>query len=420
MTAAVGSLTSRQRTILFLLFLSAWINYMDRGNLGVAAVPLSADLGIDKEQRGNLLAAFFWTYALLQPLAGWLVDRVNVARLYGLGYLTWSLATVISGFVNTYGQLFGVRLVLGAGESVAYPCYSRILATSFPESKRGFANTCIDVGTKAGPALGTLICGLLVARFGWRAMFLAIGIGSLLWLIPWFRVAPGRHDHTVEVPPAPPVSQLLKRRAAWATFIGLFCQNYAWYFLVTWLPSYLVEERKYTLTMMSIYGAIPFVATALSSLVAARMSDARIASGEAAVPVRCSFVMTGLFGCGILLPLALVGNPLLSMIFLILAFASLGLYTSNSWALTQSMSGPAVAGQWTGFQNAVGNMAGVLAPWLTGVLVQRTGQFAGAFFAASFFLLFGVLVYWFGLSRERREARATLTRASERHSSRPS
>ena len=404
-TAAVPSLTSRQRAILLLLFLSAWINYMDRGNLGVAAVPLSLDLGIDKEQRGNLLAAFFWTYALLQPLAGWLVDRINVARLYTVGYLTWSLATVVSGFVNSYAQLFGVRLVLGMGESVAYPCYSRILATSFPESKRGFANTCIDVGTKAGPALGTLICGLLVARFGWRAMFIAIGTLSLLWLLPWFRWAPGTQDHTVVVPPTPPLSQLLKRRAAWATFFGLFCQNYAWYFLVTWLPSYLVEERKYTLTMMSVYGAIPFVATALSSLVAARISDRRIAAGQPAVPVRCSFVMSGLLGCGIILPLALVGNQILSMVFLILAFACLGLYTSNSWALTQTMSGPAVAGQWTGFQNAVGNMAGVLAPWLTGFLVQRTGQFALAFYAASFFLLLGVLVYWFGLSKERSEAR---------------
>lgn len=405
-TAAVPSLTSRQRTILFLLFLSAWINYMDRGNLGVAAVPLSADLGIDKEQRGNLLSAFFWTYALLQPLAGWLVDRVNVARLYGFGYLTWSLATVVSGFVNGYGQLFGVRLVLGMGESVAYPCYSRILATSFPEAKRGFANTCIDVGTKAGPALGTLICGLLVARFGWRAMFIAIGMGSLIWLIPWFRHAPGAQDHTVVVPPTPPMSHLLKRRAAWVTFFGLFCQNYAWYFLVTWLPSYLVEERHYSLTMMSVYGAIPFVATALSSLVAARMSDHRVAAGQPAVPVRCGFVMAGLLGCGLLLPLALARNPLLSMVFLILAFASLGLYTSNAWALSQTMSGPALAGQWTGFQNAVGNMAGVLAPWLTGVLVKRTGQFAYAFYAASFFLLLGVLIYWFGLMKERAEAHA--------------
>lgn len=405
LTASVPALTSRQRVILLLLFLSAWINYMDRGNLGVAAVPLSLDLGIDKEQRGNLLAAFFWTYALLQPLAGWLVDRVNVARLYTAGYLTWSLATVASGFVNSYGQLFGVRLTLGLGESVAYPCYSRILATSFPESKRGFANTCIDVGTKAGPALGTLVCGLLVARFGWRMMFIAIGTLSLLWLIPWFAAAPDSRDHTVEVPAAPPLSHLLKRRAAWVTFFGLFCQNYAWYFLVTWLPSYLVEERKYSLTMMSVYGAIPFVATAASSLIVARISDRRIAAGEPAVPVRCSFVMLGLLGCGLILPLSLAGDRILSMVFLVLAFAALGLYTSNCWALTQTMSGPALAGQWTGFQNAVGNMAGVLAPWLTGLLVQRTGRFALAFYAASFFLLAGVLVYWFGLAKERRDAR---------------
>jgi len=146
---------------------------------------LKGELGISASQLGLLLSAFFWTYACLQPLSGWLVDRLNVNWVIAGGFLLWSAATAGAGMVHAFWALFVLRLILGIGESVAYPSYSKIIATRFPEHRRGLTNALIDAGSKAGPALGTLIGGLVVARFGWRALFFVLGFGALLWVPLW-------------------------------------------------------------------------------------------------------------------------------------------------------------------------------------------------------------------------------------------
>src|ERR1019366_2052920 len=127
--------------VLFLLALSVFINYVDRGNLSIAAPMLKDELRISATQLGILLSAFFWTYACLQPLAGWLVDRVNVNWVIAGGFFLWSSATAATGLVRTFSMLFALRLLLGIGESVAYPSYSKIIALNFPEEHRGLANS---------------------------------------------------------------------------------------------------------------------------------------------------------------------------------------------------------------------------------------------------------------------------------------
>src|ERR1035441_3165792 len=174
-------LSKRERWILALLVVSAFINYIDRANLSVGAASIRKELGLTNYQLGLLLSAFFWTYAACQlfALAGWLVDRFHVGWVYAAGFLLWSAATAGTGLSRGFAPLFGLRLLLGIGESVAYPTFARILAT-FPERRRGLANALIDAGTRTGPAVGTLLGGLLMARFGWRIFFVALGLGSML------------------------------------------------------------------------------------------------------------------------------------------------------------------------------------------------------------------------------------------------
>ena len=127
------------------------------------------------------------------------------------------------------------RLLLGMGESAAYPSYSKILSGSFPQTHRGTANAMIDMASKIGPALGTLLGGLLVASYGWRSLFISIGALSLLWLMPWSIWGP--KDRALAVShsaAAPGILEILGKREAWGTFIGLFGANYIWYFLLTW------------------------------------------------------------------------------------------------------------------------------------------------------------------------------------------
>ncbi len=126
--------------VLVLLAFSVFINYVDRGNLSIAAPMLKDELGLSASQLGILLSSFFWTYGFFQILSGWLVDRLNVNWVMAIGFLLWSAATSITGFVHGFTALLVVRLILGMGESVAYPSYSKKLKKYFPESQRGVAN----------------------------------------------------------------------------------------------------------------------------------------------------------------------------------------------------------------------------------------------------------------------------------------
>ena len=110
-----GSLT----LVLVLLAISVFINYVDRGNLSIAAPLLKGELGISASQLGVLLSAFFWTYAFLQLFSGWLVDRLNVNWVFAGGFFLWSAATAATGIVHTFSALLLLRIVLGRGESVA-------------------------------------------------------------------------------------------------------------------------------------------------------------------------------------------------------------------------------------------------------------------------------------------------------------
>src|SRR4030088_3607718 len=172
--------------VLVLLGLSVFINYIDRANLSVAAPLLKNELGLSASQLGILFSAFFWTYACMQILAGWLVDGFEVKWVFAMGFFVWSAATAFTGMLHAFTALLLIRVVLGIGESVAYPAYAKIFASHFVESQRGLANSVVGAGQALGPALGILFGGPLVARFGWTPFFIVLGLASLFWLAPWF------------------------------------------------------------------------------------------------------------------------------------------------------------------------------------------------------------------------------------------
>ena len=379
------------RSLFALLCVSVWINYMDRGNLSVAAPVLQPEMGLSPTQMGILFSGFFWTYSLLQPLSGWLVDRFDVYRLYAAGFAVWSLAVAAGGLSNGFVFLFATRLVLGAGESMAYPAYSRILAGNFPEGRRGLANAMLDVGTKAGPALGTVLGAMFIQAGGWRGFFVVMGMLSLLWIFPWMRsippaALPGKAH------PRSQHAEVLRTTAAWITFAGLFGFNYAYYFLLTWLPSYLVTERKFSMTAMAIYGSLPFCVSAGASLLSGVWTDRQVRRG-AGPDVRRRIATAGLLLSAVMLTLSAAAPAWIAMPLLMLAFGGVGLFSGNVWAITQTLAGPGKAGSWTGLQNAFGNVGGVVAPILTGWLVGRNGRFSSAFTVASMMLVLSAVCY---------------------------
>ena len=406
MTSAAPPATARVVTrlewfILWLLVISVCINYIDRGNLSVASVDVANELHLQPFQLGVLLSAFFWTYALCHLLSGWLIDRYNVIWVYGLGYLIWSGVTALTGLVSGFASLFAVRMLLGISESVAYPSYSKIIASCFPERHRGMANGLVDAGSKLGPAVGLIVGGTIIARYGWRVMFFAVGLTSLLWLIPWFLTAPRMSiaSHAVKYA-GPGFVKILRKREAWGTLLGLFGANYAWYFMLTWIPGYLRMERHYSVEAMAWAGSVPFVAVSAGSLIGGWLSDRWIHSGGSTTRVRKTFVAGGQCCCAaLLLPAALASNLFLAMALLSAATFFYGFFSSNLWAVTQTLAGPAAAGRWTGLQNGTGNLAGIVAPSVTGYIVQQTHSFYFAFVWVCLMLLVSAGSYLFIVRR---------------------
>jgi MFS family permease len=385
--------------VLVLLVLSMFLNYLDRGSLSVAAPMLVRELRIGPTEMGLLFSAFFWTYAVCQVGSGWLVDRVRrVKWVYAAGFLVWSLATMATGFVGGFGALFACRLLLGLGESVAYPACSRILVRSVPESRRGLANAWIDAGTKAGPALSNLVGGLIVAEYGWRWLFFGAGVVSLLWLPAWIGLF--REEDGVRAGGGEEVSfgRILSRREAWGTSLAMFALGYVWYFLLSWLPTYLVRARGLSMQQVATYGSLPLAMMGLATVGWAWLADRRTAAHGP--NERRRFLVVALLATAALLPpAAVVESFAASMVLLVAAHVALAMFAANVWAATQTLAGSAAAGRWTGFQNAVGNLGGVVSPWVAGVALDRTGSFVPAFFAAAAVAIGGAACYWWLVPR---------------------
>lgn len=382
-----------------LLLASVCINYIDRGSLSVAAPVLSEEFSLSPRKLGNLLSAFFWSYTLFQLAAGWLVDRYDVKWVYAGGFLLWSLAMASTGLMNSFAGLLAARLLLGIGESVFLPSVSRIVVRIFPAERRGLPNAVVDVGTKAGPALSIYLGAKLLAEVGWRGLFIGVGLASLLWLIPWIAAvpgdrSPGNRSDGGESGGGLGLAVILSRRETWGTSLAMFSLGYVWIFLLTWLPSYLVRERHFSMEQMRVLGSLPFWGMAAASLAGGWVSDGWIARGGTPTRVRKSFAVSGLLMCAaLLLPAGMVSDSKTACAFLVASCVALGLFTSNVWAITQTLAGPDAAGKWTGIQNCIGNLGGVISPIIAGLIVETTGSFVLSFVVAAVILALGAACY---------------------------
>src|SRR3954453_15066349 len=334
--------TGRQWKILILLYISSFLLYVDRSNLSVGAISIQRDLGFNDLQLGRLLSAFFITYAFCQltMVAGWFVDRFDVRIVFAIGFALWSGATAITGIGNGFVLIYCLRLILGLGESISFPSYSRILATQYAEDRRGLANAIVDAGTKSGPALGTLLGGLLMAKFGWRPFFVALGFLSMMWLIPWFRWMPkaeaaAHRDHRAGLVG---IGEILTKRSAWFSAFALFCSNYFWYFLVTWLPPYLERERHFPKEKMAVFGSLSYLAIALSTMLCGWLSDRMIARGASPTRVRKGFSGVGLTLSTVIILVAVVRDENVAMAVLFTSCICYGIFAPNLFAMTQTMA----------------------------------------------------------------------------------
>jgi len=224
-----------------------------------------------------------------------------------------------------------------------------------------------------------------------------MGAASLLWLFPWITWKP-RGPGLASTKATKPASilEILRQRSAWGTFAGLFCFNYLWYFLITWLPFYLVRQRGFSLRTMSLVGGTAFLALAVSVVTFGWLADRWIVTSNN--PTR---VLKTLCGGGLALAsvsfmvVFLVADHTLAMAVLIFSCVALGMCSPNLWTMTQILAGPQTAGKWAGLENFCGNVAGIVAPIIVGIILERTGQFFWAFAMTGAVTLLGAAAYIF-------------------------
>src|SRR5580704_17215722 len=184
---AEGNADSNRWVIIAVLSVGMIIAYVSRSALSVPlALPaFMKTFNLSLTDRGVLTSAFFWTYAVLQMPAGWLVDRYGVKFPYFLGFTLWCLASASTALTRSIPQLIMVQVLLGVGQSVVPPASYRRIRYHFAEKERGLAIGLYMTGTKIGPAIGTPLAAWLIGLYDWRAMFLFLGFGGMVWLVPW-------------------------------------------------------------------------------------------------------------------------------------------------------------------------------------------------------------------------------------------
>jgi len=376
-----------------LLALAVFINYVDRGNLATAAPLIKDELHLSSTQIGLLLSAFFWSYMPGQILAGWLAEKINAYRTLALGLAIWSLATAATGLVSGFVALMVLRIILGIGESAAFPCSSKLLAQHLPHHQLGAANGLIGVGLALGPAFGTLFGGLLMAKFGWREVFLLFGVASLVWLVPWLLSTRKASAEAAEIAvgSAPSFWAILAKPECWGASLGHFANNYAFYFVISWLPLYLVKARGFSVAEMAAIGGVIYVVYAISCFAVGWVTDRWMQAGASANLARKTTIIVGLCIVAAAMIACVLGDARMAVASLIVAGFGFGFGTPNIFAIGQTLAGPLAAGKWVSVQNVAGSLAGIVAPIITGLVVDRTGQFYWAFVIAAGMAMLGVV-----------------------------
>lgn len=397
--------SSYRWAIVILLNLGMVIAYISRANLPVAlALPdFIRYFHLSDIDRGTLNSAFFWTYALLQIPAGWLVDRHGVKWPYAISFLFWSIASAGTIAVRSVSELIALRMVLGVGEAAVAPASYKWIRAHFDEKERGLAVGVYMAGTKIGPAIGPPLAAWLILRYDWRLMFVVLGLGGLVWLVPWLLFvkddrapAAARPDNARSNKPAPaqiPFGKLLATPVVWGIVIATFCYMYFVYFCMTWMPAYFVEQRHQSLSKMGLFTFFSFAGIAIMAILGGWLADLAIRRGGNPVTVRKWFTIAGFaIACT-----ELIGarSPSLdvAVAFAIISLSGLGLATANYWAITQTLFPASAIGRITGVQNCAASIAGIVAPILSGWLKQKTGGYAAPMNAIWIVLVVGILAY---------------------------
>ena len=401
-----------------LLFGAQFFSYTIRYALSIVAPTLMTQYHLSPQTMGYILSGWNWSYTAGLVFVGPVVDRFGPWIVMGGGSVVWGVATVVLPLAGTAVSLFLLRAIFGLGHTMLIPAGASAISRGFSVLERTRAVAIAFTGNQVGLAICATVAAYLLARLGWQAVFYAIGGASLLFTLAWFGLYPdqriGRRAGSESMRRVSWLS-LFRHRSTWGIAFGQMGYLYAYFFFVSWLPGYLVLERKMTLLQSGIAAALPFWAGILGTLGGGWLGDHLIQRGMTTVKSRKSIIGAGLIMATLLVVVAAyVQQNWLAVTLLTLCVVSLRLTTGSVNSLPIDLAPPGGVASLTSIQNVFGSVGGLLAPIVTGRIVMVTGSFVISLLAAGGMALFGAISYLFimgDLQKEPNKPQAVASRA---------
>lgn len=397
--------------IVLLCFFAFLLCNMDRVNMSIAILPMSAEFQWDHTTVGLVQSSFFWGYLLTQIAGGIWADSIGGKQVLGFGVIWWSLATVATPIAAKVGLpfLLLVRACMGIGEGVAMPAMNNLLSKWVPVSERSRSLALVYSGMYLGSVTGLAFSPSLIHKFSWPSVFFSFGSLGIFWYLAWQRFASSSPLEDLEISdeekklilgtdqPKEPVTKipwklLLSKAPVWVLIVCHFCHNWGTFILLTWMPTYYCQVLKFNLMESGFFSVLPWFTMALSANLGGWIADTLVSKGTSVTTVRKVMQTIGFLGPAFFLTqLSHVNSPSLAVLCMMCsqgsdAFSQSGLYSNH-----QDI-GPRYAGVLLGLSNTAGVLAGVIGTAATGYILQH-GSWDDVFKVAVGLYLFGTVVW---------------------------
>ncbi|MCU1737155.1 MULTISPECIES: MFS transporter [Pseudomonas] len=396
-----------------LLFFAGMLNYLDRAALSVVAPLLKTELHIDDAQMGFIFSSFFIGYCALCFVGGWAADTYGPKKVFAWAAGVWSLFCGLTAIITGYVHLLIFRVLFGMGEGPMGTTTNKAITNWFPREEAGRALGFTNCGQPLGAAVAGPIVGLVALNYGWRVSFVVIALLGALWLLAWlliFKDTPEQHPKVSEaerelirVSRAEVLVEGVQEGRSLVSYIfsapvlavatAFFCFNYVLYFFLTWLPSYLMDFQHLDIKSMSIIAVIPWLGAALGFLGGGFVTDALARKlGNVILARKCVLIV----GLGVAATCVMITTQVssLSMAVACITVSSVFLFVTPQicWGLIQDIVPKNRVGGTGGFVHLLANLAGIIAPSLTGLVVQYGGGYNVAFVITAGVCGLGMLV----------------------------
>ncbi len=398
----------------FILFPLTFVMSLDRTNIVIAAPIIQRRFHFTLFEVSLILTSFAWTYSFLQVPGGLLAERFGARRLLTWANGWWSLLTILTPLGWSVGSFVAVRGLLGIGQAADWPSSVYAIREWFPDEERGKANSILLGGLYLGPIIGGPLTVLIITSLGWQWAFYLYGIVGLVTAALWwhfFRDAPEQHPRVGRAEAAYIArGQVPSPRAevgprAWRRFIRspqFWAIGLQYFFLIliqsfytTWLPTYLVQQRHFSLAQMGFLQSLPWVALFIMVFVTGSLADRIYRRTRSKWAARVPLAMAGFVISALFLILASrVVDPALLIVCLMISLDAVGLTQVSIWSATQNLA-PTLTASVAGWTNFWGNFASALGPIFTALLVGLTAHWTTALLVMALAGVFGAVLWWF-------------------------